>query len=411
MDIRDIKRARENLKGVIHKTGLDLSTTFSKMAGAGVYLKTENLQKTGSFKIRGAYNKMVGLDENSRSKGVIAASAGNHAQGVAFAAHSAGISSLIVMPEIAPFSKVAATRGYGAQVMLHGRVYDEACEKAQEIQQSSGTVFIHAFDDPEVIAGQGTIGLEIMEELPDVDLIFVPVGGGGLASGVALAAKSINPKAKVIGVEAKGAACLKASREKGSLCPLTSIHTIADGIAVKCPGKLTYNLLNKYLDDVVVVDDEEIASTILLLLERAKMIVEGAGAVSLAAVLYNKYPVSGKKTAVIISGGNIDVNFISLIIEKGLVKAGRHIRLVTSLPDIPGSLQAFLEIVARERGNVISINHDRTQIHLPIDRACIEAVVETQGREHGERIIKVLKNSGFNVEAAMLKFGASDKPS
>ncbi len=411
MDIRDIKRARENLKGVIHKTGLDLSTTFSGMAGAQVYLKSENLQKTGSFKIRGAYNKMVGLDTNSRSKGVIAASAGNHAQGVAFAAHSAGINSLIVMPETAPFSKVAATRGYGAQVLLHGRVYDEACEKAQEIQQSSGAVFIHAFDDLEVIAGQGTIGLEIMEELPDVDLIFVPVGGGGLASGVALAAKSINPQAKVIGVEAKGAACLKASREKGSLCPLTSIHTIADGIAVKCPGELTYNLLNKYMDDVVVVDDEEIASTILLLLERAKMIVEGAGAVSLAAVLYNKYPVSGKKIAVIISGGNIDVNFISLIIEKGLVKAGRHIRLVTSLPDIPGSLQAFLEIVARERGNVISINHDRTQLQLPIDRACIEAVVETQGREHGERIIKVLKDSGFNVEAAMLKFGASDKPS
>lgn len=398
LELKDIYRARDNLKGVVHDTNLDLSTTFSRISGAQVYLKTENQQKTGSFKIRGAFNKMAGLTQEERGKGVIAASAGNHAQGVAFAAHKAKIGSIIVMPETAPISKIVATREYGAQVVLHGACYDDAYQKAQEIRQSTGATLIHAFDDPGVIAGQGTVGLEIIESLPDLDVIFVPIGGGGLASGVAIAVKGINPQTRIIGVEAEGAACFKTSRQAGRLCNLAAVRTIADGISVKCPGELTYNILSKYLDDVVTVNDEEIASTILLLLERAKLVVEGAGAVSLASVLYKKYPVEGKKLAAIISGGNIDVNYISLIIEKGLVKNGRHIRIVTAITDKPGQLQAFLQIIAQERGNVISINHDRAQVQLPIDQARVEAVIETQGREHGYRIVKVLNSAGFKVE-------------
>lgn len=396
--LADILKAKDNLKGIIHATGMDLSTTFSRMSGADVYLKMENLQKTGSFKIRGAYNKMARLTQEEREQGVIAASAGNHAQGVAFAARRAGINACIVMPEGAPISKVVATRDYGAQVILHGEVYDDAYAKAREIQESSGAVFIHAFDDTDVIAGQGTVGLEIMEHLSDVDLVFVPVGGGGLASGISVAVKTLNPKTKVIGVEADGAACLTASRQAGTPTTLTTAHTIADGIAVKCPGELTFNLLNHYLDDVVTVDDEEISTAILLLLERAKIVVEGAGAVALAAILYGKYPVAGKKTAAVLSGGNIDVNYLSLIIEKGLIKAGRYFRLVTSMTDKPGNLQAFLRVIAQERGNVISINHDRTQVYMPVDQALVEAIIETQGPEHGERIVQALRLQGFMVE-------------
>jgi len=399
VDIKDIQIARENLEGIIHKTNLDHSTTFSRMTGTQVYIKTENLQKTGSFKIRGAYNKIASLSAGERKRGVIAASAGNHAQGVAFAATKAGIKSTIVMPEGAPISKVLATRNYGAEVILHGQVYDDAYNKAKEIQASTGATYVHAFDDPAVIAGQGTIGLEILDDSPETEAIIVPIGGGGLAAGVAVAAKAINPKIKVIGVEAAGAACYKNSKEAGKLCSLTTASTIADGIAVKCPGDLTFELLEKYLDDVVTVDDEEIASTILLLLERAKLIVEGAGAVSLAALLYHKIPLTGLgKVAAVLSGGNIDVNFISLIIEKGMVKAGRHIRMATTIVDKPGRLQSFLAVIAQERGNIISITHDRAQAYLPVDKARVEAVVETQGREHSRRIIQALQSKGFLVE-------------
>lgn len=399
LELKDFLEAREKLRGDIHITNLDLSTTFSRMSGAQVYLKTENLQRTGSFKIRGAFNKIASLGERDKQNGVIAASAGNHAQGVAYAAGRTGTKALIVMPETAPLSKIAATRSYGAEVALYGESYDDAYHKAREIQSRTGAVFIHAFDDPLVVAGQGTIGLEILEELPDVEVIFTPVGGGGLASGIAMAVKLQKPDVKIIGVEAQGAASYKNARQAGTICTLTSVRTIADGIAVKCPGELTFNLLNRYLDDVVTVDDEETASIILLLLERAKLVVEGAGAVSLAAVLYNKYRVAGKKTAVVLSGGNIDVNFISLIIEKGLVKTGRRIRLVTIMPDKPGNLQAFLTVIARERGNIISINHDRTQVSLPVDQALVETVIETQGPEHGKKITEALGHKGFNVTA------------
>lgn len=398
LSLNELQKARQNLKGITHITNLDYSTTFSRIAGANVYLKTENLQKTGSFKIRGAYNKIAQLNEEEKARGVIAASAGNHAQGVAFASSRAGINSCIVMPEGTPLSKVAATKDYGAHVVLHGQIYDDAYQKAREIQENTQATFIHAFDDLQVIAGQGTIGLEILDELPDTDIIFVPIGGGGLASGIAAAAKLTNPSVKIIGVEAEGAACFKASKEQGKMCNLTSAHTIADGISVKCPGELTYKLLEQYLDDVVTVTDEEIASTILLLLERAKLMVEGAGAVSMAAILYNKYPVVDKKTVAVISGGNIDVNMISLIIEKGLVKTGRRVCLSTTMMDKPGNLQAFLQSIAKERGNIITIEHDRAQAYLPVDKARVRTILEIQGQEHVKRIIHSLEDKGFEVE-------------
>lgn len=400
INLKEIRAARTDLEGVIHKTSLDFSTTFSKMTGTQVYLKTENLQKTGSFKIRGAYNKISSLSPEEKKRGVIAASAGNHAQGVAYAATLAGLKSTIVMPEGAPISKALATKNYGAEVVLHGQVYDDAFAKAKELQAQTGAAFVHAFDDPFIIAGQGTIGAEILEQLPDVEVIVVPIGGGGLASGVAVAVKETNPKIKVIGVEAKGAACYLHSKKAGYVCTLPTASTIADGIAVKSPGGLTFDILQKYLDDVVTVDDEEIATTILLLLERAKLITEGAGAVSLAALLYHQPALAraGQKTAAVLSGANIDVNFISLIIEKGLAKTSRHTRLVTIMPDKPGNLQSFLSVIAAERANVISINHERAQVHLPIDKARVEALVETQGPEHAARIMHVLREKGFLVE-------------
>ncbi|MFZ5946064.1 MAG: threonine ammonia-lyase [Bacillota bacterium] len=401
VELRDIWRARENLTGIIHHTNLDLSYTFSELTGNKVYLKTENLQKTGSFKIRGAYNKIASIDEGQRQKGVIAASAGNHAQGVAFGAARAGIGATIVMPEGAPLSKVIATRGYGAEVFLHGNVYDDAYNKAQEIQRETGAVFVHAFDDLEVIAGQGTIGLEILDDLPDVDAIIAPIGGGGLISGIAAAVKSLKPSIKIIGVEAEGAACVLASRKKGELSPLTSAHTIADGIAVKCPGSQTFELIQKYVDDVVTVSDEEIASTILLLLERSKLVAEGAGATALAALVYRKELLSQKKIAVVVSGGNIDVNFMSRIIEKGLVKTGRNVKLTTIMLDKPGNLQHFLSIIAENKANVISIYHDRLDPDIPLDKAQVDVVLETQSSQHVKALIENLQQNGYTVNVVL----------
>lgn len=395
VELQDIWKARENLAGVIHCTNMDLSHTFSQLSGNKVYLKTENLQKTGSFKIRGAYNKISSLSEKERQKGVIAASAGNHAQGVAFGASKGGIPATIVMPAGAPLSKVIATRGYGATVILDGNVYDDAYNRAQKIQEETGAVFVHAFDDPEVIAGQGTIGLEILDQLSDVDAILAPVGGGGLISGIAVAVKSLKPSVKIIGVEAAGAECVKVSREKGELCPLTSAHTIADGIAVKCPGSLTFDLIQKYVDDLVTVTDEEIASTILLLLERSKLVAEGAGATALAALIYRKSLLENKKVAAVVSGGNIDVNFMSRIIEKGLVKTGRNVKLSTIMTDKPGNLQQFLSIIAENKANVISIHHDRLDPEIPLDQAHVDIVLETQSSQHVKELIEILRKSGY----------------
>lgn len=390
-----ILEARERLKGVAQRTGLvqfkALSTEESE-----IYLKTEDLQNTGSFKVRGAYIKIASLTPEERACGVIASSAGNHAQGVALAARAFGVPATIVMPEGAPLSKVKATRELGAKVVLFGAAYDDAYAEACRIQQETGATFIHPFDDPLVIAGQGTIGLEIMDDLPDVSAIAVPIGGGGLASGVAAAVKLLHPNVRVIGVQASGAAGMKASLDAGRIVSLESAKTIADGIAVKTPGENTFALCQKYLDEVVTVDDDEIAQAILFLMERGKMVAEGAGAAPVAAIMNRKFDVSGKVVA-IISGGNIDVTMISRIIEKGMLREGRMSKLRIVMQDRPGQLEIVSRIIGGNGANVMAIHHDRTDVDLDIRDAILEITMETQDREHAQRIIALLREAGFTV--------------
>lgn len=394
--LADVQQAHRAMYDVVHRTSLDQSTTFSQMAGYDVYLKLENLQKTGSFKIRGAYNKIHSLTSEEKAKGVIAASAGNHAQGVAYAARMAGIKATIVMPEVAPLAKIMATRGYGAEVILNGMVYDDAFLKAQEVEEERGQTFIHAFNDYQVMAGQGTIGLEILEELEDVSAIVVPVGGGGLIAGIALAVKELAPHVKIYGVQAQGAPAMYMSKKAHNRKTTPDAITIADGIAVKVPGDLTFAVIDKYVDDIVVVDDEAIASTILMLLERAKMMVEGAGAVGLAAILNHKIPGKGKVVNVV-SGGNVDVNFISRIIERGLVRAGRRIKISTFINDRPGILQQLLTIIANACANVIHVSHNRIEQDVPIGQAVVEISLETRDAGHAEQILVKLRENGYNA--------------
>lgn len=389
-----IYHAKFVLKQVARKTDLIAATRLCP--GTDLYLKTENLQVTGSFKVRGAYYKISQLSAEERAKGVIACSAGNHAQGVALAAKAFGVPATIVMPAGAPLSKVKATRELGANVVLHGSVYDDAYAEACRIQQETGATFIHPFDDPMVIAGQGTIGLEIMDDLPDVDTIVVPIGGGGLASGVAAAVKMLHPNVKVIGVQAAGAAGMKASIDAGHVVSLDAAKTIADGIAVKKPGELTFELCSRYLDEIVTVDDDEIAQAILFLMERGKMVAEGAGAAPVAAIMNRKFDVSGKVAAVI-SGGNIDVTMISRIIEKGLLRAGRMTKLRILMQDRPGQLEMASRIIAAEGANVMVVHHDRTDVDLDIRDAILEITMETQDREHAQRVIDALRAGGFQV--------------
>ncbi len=390
-----ILEARERLKGVAQRTGLVQFKALSDETSQ-VYLKTEDLQSTGSFKVRGAYIKMASLTKAEREAGVIASSAGNHAQGVALAARTFGIPATIVMPAAAPLSKVMATRELGAKVVLHGTVYDEAYEQACRIQQETGATFIHPYDDPMVIAGQGTIGLEIMDDLPDVGTIVVPIGGGGLASGVAAAVKMLHPNVRVIGVQAAGAAGMKASFDAGHLVALESAKTIADGIAVKRPGELTFPMCREYLDEIVTVDDDEIAQAILFLMEKGKMVAEGAGAAPVAAIMNRKFDVRGKVVAVI-SGGNIDVTMISRIIEKGLLRAGRVSKLRIVMQDRPGQLELVSHIIGAGGANVMAIHHDRTDVDLDIRDAILEITMETQDRDHARRIVAALREAGFAV--------------
>ena len=390
-----ILEARERLKGVAQRTGLVQFKALSDEQSQ-IYLKTEDLQNTGSFKVRGAYIKIASLSEEERACGVIASSAGNHAQGVALAAKAFGVPATIVMPAGAPLSKVKATRELGANVVLHGTVYDDAYAEACRIQQETGATFIHPFDDPRVIAGQGTIGLEIMDDLPDVRTIVVPIGGGGLASGVAAAVKMLHPNVRVIGVQASGAAGMKASLDAGHVIALPSAKTIADGIAVKKPGELTFAMCSRYLDEIVTVDDDEIAQAILFLMERGKMVAEGAGAAPVAAIMNHKLDVSGKVAAVI-SGGNIDVTMLSRIIEKGLLRAGRVSKLRIILQDRPGQLEQVSRIIGGNGANVMAIHHDRTDVDLDIRDAILEITMETQDREHAQRVIAALREAGFNV--------------
>jgi threonine dehydratase len=393
----EIQAALKAAEGVVKNTPLEFSATFSGMADCQVYLKLENLQKTGSFKIRGAYNKINSLTPAERAYGVIAASAGNHAQGVAYAAGMAGVKATIVMPEVAPLAKIMATRGYGADVVLHGIGYDDAFQKATELQKERGQVFVHAFDDPKVIAGQGTIGLEIIEALQDLSAIVAPVGGGGLLAGVLSAVKACAPHVKVYGVQAAGAAAMALSKQAHELRTTKDAVTLADGIAVKVPGDLTFPIIDKYVDGIVTVDDEDIAKTILLLLERAKLMTEGAGAISLAALLNRKIPVKGK-VAAILSGGNIDMNFISRIIERGLVKAGRRIRISTLVDDRPGVLQRLLNKVAQNGANVINVYHDRVERDVPIGQAVVEISVETRDVRHSHELVEKLRQDGYALE-------------
>ncbi len=395
--IKDIDEAAQRLLPVVHNIPLASSTTFSGMTGAEVYLKCENQQKTGSFKVRGAYNKIMKLYEAGGLTSVIASSAGNHAQGVAFAANCIGIPATICMPRSTPIAKVSATKGYGANVVLSGSCYDDAYTKAMQIVEQTGATFIHPFDDEDVMAGQGTIGLEILRDLPAVDVILVPAGGGGLLSGVAACVKQINPRIQVIGVQAEGAPAIAKSFHQDSIHPSDSVHTIADGIAVKCPGSSTMEHINAFVDDMLTVSDDDIAATILLLLERTKQVVEPAGASSLAALLSGKHDFSGKKVVCLLSGGNIDVSFIHRIVEKGLVTRGRHMKFSIIMPDVPGSLEHLAGIIASYNANIIMFQHDRVNASLDIDEAIVHVVCEVGGPEQGEALAKYIEEAGYTV--------------
>lgn len=393
-----IQEAQERLKGVAQKTGLSYSNSVSELAGCKVYLKLENLQRTGSFKLRGAYNKVASLTPAEREKGVIAASAGNHAQGVALAASEYGCQAVICMPKHAPLSKIAATRSYGANVVLHGDFFDEAAAKAVELTAEYGYTFVHPFNDPEVIAGQGTIALEIMDQLSDVDAIVAPIGGGGLISGLAVAAKSVNPKIKVIGVQTENMPSMKISLENGQAIACNGKATLADGIAVKVPGNLTFSICQKYVDEVITVDESEIASAILILLERGKTVAEGAGAVPVAALMSGKISgIRNKKVAALVSGGNIDVNNMTRVINQGLIRSQRKIFFQTIIPDIPGELVKLLSIIADTGANVLSITHERSQHGIIMGTTAVSLELETANEKHVEKLMSVLRDHHYFV--------------
>lgn len=390
-----IFQAQVTLKGVVRETPLVRATGIP--TGCDLYLKPENLQNTGSFKLRGSGFKIAMLSDEEKTRGVIACSAGNHAQGVALAASKYGIKSLICLPDSAPISKVEATKGYGAEVCLVEGCYDDAYAKALELRDEFGYTFVHPFDDENVIAGQGTIGLELLDQLPEVDAVVVPVGGGGLIAGVAFAIKSLNPHVKVYGVQACGAASMVNALQKHQKETLSQVSTIADGIAVKTPGDLTYELCEKYVDEIVTVTDDEISTAILTLIEQQKLIAEGAGAVSVAAVLFNKIPVEGRNVVCLVSGGNIDVTILSRVISRGLLKAGRSADITIELADKPGQLSGVSEIIAREGGNVVSVYHDRADLDTDINACYLRLVLETRDHAHVEQIKKALVDAGYTL--------------
>ena len=383
------------LKDVARKTDMIAAPNLS--GNCKLFLKTENLQVTGSFKLRGAYYKISQLTEEEKSKGIIACSAGNHAQGVALAAQKSGIPATICMPDGAPISKVEATKSYGARVELVAGAYDDAYARAVELQKTEGCTFIHPFDDDEVIAGQGTIGLEILDQLPNVDAVVVPVGGGGLISGVAYSVKHLRPSCKVYGVQVAGAPSMVNSVRDHAQVTLDTVSTFADGIAVKHPGDLTFDLVNQYVDEVVTVTDDEVAAAILALIEKQKLIAEGAGAVSVAAVMYNKIPMEGKRVCCVVSGGNIDVSILSRVISRGLVMSGRNASLTISLVDKPGQLEGVSAIVANHGGNVVSVNYDLGDTGMAINSCFLRIALETRDHAHIEEIRQALTDGGFHI--------------
>ena len=393
-----IQAARTRLRESIYLSPCQRSSELSDLTGLPLYLKLENLQRTGAFKERGALNKLLLLAPAERERGVITASAGNHAQGVAFHAAALGIRAQIVMPLATPQIKVAATRGFGADVVLHGANYDEACEEALRRRDSEGRTFIHPFDDAEVIAGQGTIGLELLEQVPDLEAVVVPVGGGWLIGGIACALKESNPRIRVIGVEPEKLPSMLRAREAGTLVTLSAEATIADGIAVRRAGGLTLPLVSRYVDEIVTVDDEEIASAILMLLEHEKTLAEGAGAAALAALLQSKTNLRARRTVVLVSGGNIDVSLLAKIIERGLVKDGRLLRIRVYLQDRPGALLALTQILARERANIVETIHNRAYYGVSLGETVIDVTLETRGTSHIAAISHALREAAFRFE-------------
>ncbi len=397
MNIVEVVQAKKRLSSVIHDIPLERSSRFSELANANIYLKCEHRQKTGSFKVRGAYNKIAKLRETKEFNHVIASSAGNHAQGVAYAARENGLKATIVMPRSTPIAKVLATENYGAEVILFGDCYDDAHKHALEIQATTGGEFIEPFNDEDVIAGQGTVGLEIINELDDVDIIVVPTGGGGLLAGIAKTVRSLKPSVQIVGVQAERANAMVQSFHNKKLTSMDNIFTIADGIAVKEPGNITYDIIKDNVYDMVTVTDDEIASTIIELIERTKQIVEPAGATALAAVLYNKIDVKGKNVVCVLSGGNIDVGFIHKIIEKGLINRGRQISFSVLMMDIPGGLSTLARTVAKSSANIISVRYDRASAEIHINEVYIHLTCEVCGKCHAETLIKDLREAGYQV--------------
>ena len=395
LTLDNVYRASHALKNVIRKT--DVIYAPKLRSDAEIYLKTENLQITGSFKVRGSYYKMSRLTDEEKARGVIACSAGNHAQGVALSAQKNGIKSVICLPDGAPISKVEATKSYGAEVCLVEGVYDDAYRRALELRDEKGYTFIHPFNDEDVIAGQGTIALEVIEQLPELDAIVVPVGGGGLISGIAYTVKTLCPDVKVYGVQASGAPSMANSIRDGRIEELASVSTIADGIAVKTPGTLTYELCQKYVDEIVTVTDDEISAAILTLMEQQKLVTEGAGAAAVAAVMFGKVDVKGKKAVCVLSGGNIDVTILSRVIRRGLLMSGRTCQLMIELVDKPGQLKNVSRIIADLGGNVTSVHHERANEGSDVNGCYLRIILETRNFEHIVEIKKALVDFGFKL--------------
>lgn len=401
ISLSDIQAARGRICHSIYLSPCARSETFSRTTANQVYLKLDNLQRTGAFKERGALNKLLVLSEKERARGVIAASAGNHGQGVAYHAGKLGIRAQICMPLTTPLIKASSTRAYGAEVVLHGANYDEAYEEAVRRSQAEGFTFVHAFDDDAVIAGQGTIGLELVEQHPDLQAVIVPIGGGGLIGGIGCAVKESNPKVQVFGVQASRLPSMKVAVAEGTPVTLNAASTIADGIAVRRAGERTLPMVQKYVDDIVTVEEEEIANAILLLLEREKTLAEGAGAAAVAALVNRKLPFVEKKVAVLVCGGNIDVTLLSRIIERGLVKDGRLVRLRVHLPDYPGALHRLTSILAQHRANIVETDYDRAYHGVNLGETAIEITMETRGPDHIAEIISALGAAGYAQERVL----------
>ncbi|MFB6298397.1 MAG: threonine ammonia-lyase [Salinirussus sp.] len=399
LGIDDVRAARDRVTETARRTPLERSHTFSEMTGADVRLKLETFQRTGAFKIRGATNRIATLPAAERAAGIVTASAGNHAQGVALAASRLGVDATVVMPEDAPVAKVQATRDYGAEVLLHGTDYDAAAARAHEIERQEGRYYLHAFDDWDVIAGQGTLGLEVIEDCPDAETVVVPVGGGGLVAGVATAVKGIDPSVRVVGVEATGAAGLSESLARGERVSLDGVDTIADGIATRSVGEKPFAVIREHVDEVVTVDDADTAVALTYLLERSKVLVEPAGAIALAAILAERFDYADGETVVaMLCGGNVDMNTLTTIVLRGLVETGRYLRVRTTLPDRPGALGALTEVIADHRANIYAIRHERTSRDVAMNDADVELSLETRGPDHVERLLAALEDAGYDVD-------------